>query len=256
MSAAAPAAETVHGTPPDIVIDVHGLTKSFAGRIVVRDLSMQVKRGTIFGFLGPNGSGKTTTIRMLCGLLTPDAGRGSCLGFDLRTETSRIKLGHCVTKGSRGIRIWARRAPSRKRTQEWRNAGWDPDELPRATCKLVSVFAQDQVAPLPPPAKPVPLTVPIAEITGDSHEHLFARIIRLADELGYTVCVCDTGPADGTCNRKIRRVEIAERLSANGRLAAAIHELAHALVGADEEAPKLTYAQEELVVESIAWSCC
>ncbi|HXO10601.1 MAG TPA: ArdC family protein [Solirubrobacteraceae bacterium] len=167
-----------------------------------------------------------------------------------------LELGHCVTKGSRGIRIWARRAPSRKRTQEWRNAGWDPDELPRATCKLVSVFAQDQVAPLPPPAKPVPLTVPIAEITGDSRKHLFARIIRLADELGYTVCVCDTGPADGTCNRKIRRVEIAERLSANGRLAAAIHELAHALVGADEEAPKLTYAQEELVVESIAWSCC
>ena len=59
---------------PDIVIDVHGLTKSFGGRAVVRDLSMQVKRGTIFGFLGPNGSGKTTTIRMLCGLLTPDQG--------------------------------------------------------------------------------------------------------------------------------------------------------------------------------------
>ena len=59
---------------PDIVIDVHGLTKTFDGRTVVRNLSMQVKRGTIYGFLGPNGSGKTTTIRMLCGLLTPDAG--------------------------------------------------------------------------------------------------------------------------------------------------------------------------------------
>ena len=53
---------------------MHGLTKSFDGREVVRDLSMQVKRGTIYGFLGPNGSGKTTTIRMLCGLLTPDEG--------------------------------------------------------------------------------------------------------------------------------------------------------------------------------------
>ena len=51
-----------------------GLTKSFGGRAVVRNLSMQVKRGSIYGFLGPNGSGKTTTIRMLCGLLTPDAG--------------------------------------------------------------------------------------------------------------------------------------------------------------------------------------
>jgi ABC-2 type transport system ATP-binding protein len=78
-------------TTPDIVIDVHGLTKRFDGRPVVHDLSMQVRRGTIYGFLGPNGSGKTTTIRMLCGLLTPDGGQGTCLGFDLRTETEQIK---------------------------------------------------------------------------------------------------------------------------------------------------------------------
>src|ERR1700730_448249 len=87
----AAAAEGDHATPPDIVIDVHGLTKSFGGRVVVRDLSMQVKRGTIFGFLGPNGSGKTTTIRMLCGLLTPDQGSGTCLGYDIRTEVAKIK---------------------------------------------------------------------------------------------------------------------------------------------------------------------
>ncbi len=75
----------------DIVIDVHHLTKKFDGRAVVRDLSMQVKRGTIYGFLGPNGSGKTTTIRMLCGLLTPDEGDGTCLGYDIRSETDKIK---------------------------------------------------------------------------------------------------------------------------------------------------------------------
>jgi ABC-2 type transport system ATP-binding protein len=75
----------------DVVIDVHGLTKGFDGRTVVRDLSMQVKRGTIYGFLGPNGSGKTTTIRMLCGLLTPDSGTGTCLGYDIRKETDKIK---------------------------------------------------------------------------------------------------------------------------------------------------------------------
>ena len=75
----------------DIVIDVHHLTKKFDGKAVVRDLSMQVKRGTIYGFLGPNGSGKTTTIRMLCGLLTPDEGDGTCLGYDIRTETDKIK---------------------------------------------------------------------------------------------------------------------------------------------------------------------
>jgi ABC-2 type transport system ATP-binding protein len=76
---------------PDIVIDVEGLTKSFNGRKVVRDLSMQVRRGVIYGFLGPNGSGKTTTIRMLCGLLTPDAGRGTTLGYDIRTQADEIK---------------------------------------------------------------------------------------------------------------------------------------------------------------------
>ncbi len=84
--------EAPHSAAPDIVIDVHGLTKSFDDRVVVSDLSMQVKRGTIYGFLGPNGSGKTTTIRMLCGLLTPDEGTGTCLGYDIRTETDKIKL--------------------------------------------------------------------------------------------------------------------------------------------------------------------
>src|SRR5258705_35721 len=78
-------------TSPDIAIEVEGLSKSFGGREVVHDLSMQVKRGTIYGFLGPNGSGKTTTIRMLCGLLTPDKGRGTCLGYDIVTETGKIK---------------------------------------------------------------------------------------------------------------------------------------------------------------------
>ncbi|MGN6462365.1 MAG: ABC transporter ATP-binding protein [Pseudolabrys sp.] len=77
---------------PDIAIDVHGLTKSFDGRVVVRDLSMQVRRGSIYGFLGPNGSGKTTTIRMLCGLLTPDSGTGTFLGYDILTQADKIKL--------------------------------------------------------------------------------------------------------------------------------------------------------------------
>ena len=75
----------------DLAIDVAGLEKRFGGRAVVRDFSIQVPRGRIFGFLGPNGSGKTTTIRMLCGLLTPDEGRGSCLGLDIRTQASEIK---------------------------------------------------------------------------------------------------------------------------------------------------------------------
>jgi ABC-2 type transport system ATP-binding protein len=75
----------------EVVIDVEGLTKSFDGKVVVRNLSMQVKRGQIYGFLGPNGSGKTTTLRMLCGLLTPDSGRGTALGFDIRKDNEEIK---------------------------------------------------------------------------------------------------------------------------------------------------------------------
>lgn len=75
----------------DVAIAVEGLTKAFGGKVVVRDLSMTVKRGQIYGFLGPNGSGKTTTIRMLCGLLTPDRGTGTCLGYDIITESRLIK---------------------------------------------------------------------------------------------------------------------------------------------------------------------
>ena len=76
---------------PDIVIDVEGLTKSFGGRTVVKNVTMQVRRGLIYGFLGPNGSGKTTTIRMLTGLLTPDSGHGTCLGYDILTQSTEIK---------------------------------------------------------------------------------------------------------------------------------------------------------------------
>ncbi len=74
-----------------VVIDVRGLDKHFGALHAVKDLSLTVRRGEIFGFLGPNGSGKTTSIRMLCGLLTPDAGEGTCLGYDIRREARAIK---------------------------------------------------------------------------------------------------------------------------------------------------------------------
>ncbi len=77
---------------PENIIDVSNLTKSFDGKIAVDHINLQVKRGEIFGFLGPNGSGKTTTLRMLCGLLAPDAGAGTCLGFDIIKQANLIKL--------------------------------------------------------------------------------------------------------------------------------------------------------------------
>ncbi len=74
-----------------LAIDVRGLNKHFGDKHVVKDFSLQVKTGEIFGFLGPNGSGKTTSIRMLCGLLTPDSGSGTCLGHDVIRQTRAIK---------------------------------------------------------------------------------------------------------------------------------------------------------------------
>jgi ABC-2 type transport system ATP-binding protein len=69
-------------------IDVRNLNKSFGPKHVVKDFSLQVREGEIYGFLGPNGSGKTTSIRMICGLLKPDSGRGTCLGYDIGDSTS------------------------------------------------------------------------------------------------------------------------------------------------------------------------
>ncbi len=86
----------------NLAIDARNVTKSFDGRVVVNRISMQVRRGEIFGFLGPNGSRKTTFIRMLCGLLRPDHAEGTCLGFDLLREREMIKrrIGYMTQKFS------------------------------------------------------------------------------------------------------------------------------------------------------------
>jgi ABC-2 type transport system ATP-binding protein len=86
----------------ELVIDVRGLTKRFGERTVVDHFDLQVPRGAIYGFLGPNGSGKTTTIRMVCGLLKPESGEGEVLGLDVLTESLRIKerVGYMTQKFS------------------------------------------------------------------------------------------------------------------------------------------------------------
>jgi ABC-2 type transport system ATP-binding protein len=74
-----------------LAIDVSGLTKRFGSKVAVNGIDIAVPDGEVWGFLGPNGSGKTTTIRMLCGLLRADAGEGTCLGYDVRTQSEAIK---------------------------------------------------------------------------------------------------------------------------------------------------------------------
>lgn len=93
MSVPSSVGPTVSPPPsdPSLVIDVHEVTKRFGARTVVNQIGLQVRRGEIYGFLGPNGSGKTTFLRMLCGLLTPDAGHGRCLEYDIRRQSAEIK---------------------------------------------------------------------------------------------------------------------------------------------------------------------
>ncbi len=85
-----------------LAIDVHGLTKTFGQKVAVNKIDIAVPEGEVWGFLGPNGSGKTTTIRMLCGLLHADAGEGTCLGLDFRTQSEEIKrrVGYMTQKFS------------------------------------------------------------------------------------------------------------------------------------------------------------
>lgn len=88
--------------PIENVIDVQNLSKSFGSKRVVDHFNLKVPKGKIYGFLGPNGSGKTTTLRMICGLLTPDEGEGTCLGFNIRTQPNEIKrqIGYMTQKFS------------------------------------------------------------------------------------------------------------------------------------------------------------
>jgi antirestriction protein ArdC len=168
-----------------------------------------------------------------------------------------LTLGYAVQKGETAIRIWAQCPPTKKQLQAWRDAGADLQQRPRTHWRLAAVFAQDQVAELPPPAVPAPLDPPVMEqIRGDSHADGLADLQTLAAGLGCELQIADTGRADGIYHRDSRRIEISDRLEPNGQLAAGIHEIGHALVAVDELAPKLTYAEEELIVESVAYCVC
>jgi antirestriction protein ArdC len=169
-----------------------------------------------------------------------------------------LKLGYAVRRGERAIKIWAPCQPARKQIERWRQHGADPEQRPRTYFKLAPVFAQDQVAPLPPPAEPAPLDPPIHDVTGDKLADAIPKLDALATEIGCTV---HEEPMTGGCHGYYEidtgRIAIDAGLSANGKVKTRVHELAHALIRREcqDADPVLDRASEELVVESVAFTC-
>lgn len=174
-----------------------------------------------------------------------------------------LQLGYAVRKGERGIRIWAPRPPSKRKLEEWRKAGADPELEPRVFFRLVSVFDRSQVDPLPEfPGGPVELDPPIHPVEGDSLAGLFEPLVKFGASIGYAVAIEEIpGSALGYCQPQRYRIgveAVSESFSPNAQVAVAIHELAHALVRCERlaEDPDLTYSQEEVVVEAVNFSVC
>jgi antirestriction protein ArdC len=169
-----------------------------------------------------------------------------------------LELGYAVQRGERAIRIWAPCPPSRKQVERWEREGRPADQRPRTYFRLVAVFAQDQVAALPPPATPAPLEPPIHDVEGDELEHVMPNLAALAREIGCTIQEEPLpGSAHGCYEPDSGRITIDVELSANAKVKTCCHELAHALIRRErqDDDPGLDYAAEELVVESVAYTC-
>jgi N-terminal domain of anti-restriction factor ArdC/IrrE N-terminal-like domain len=190
------------------------------------------------------------TNQLLISMQRPDA---TCVaGF-----RAWLKLGYCVRRGERAIRIWVPLAPSRKQLEKWELMGSDPAERPRPSFRLGPVFDREQVGPLPPPAKPLPLDPPLHEVSGDDLAAVLPRLIALGREIGSTVeFEAIAGQRRGYYEVQSRRIAIREDMAPNAQVKTLIHELAHALLRAEarEDDPALEQAAEELVVESVAYT--
>ena len=167
-----------------------------------------------------------------------------------------LKLGYCVRRGSTShIRVWAPCPPSKKKLAAWRAAGAIAQDKPRTYFRLEAVFSEAQVEPLPPPAEPVPLAPPIAEVQGADLAWALAPLEQLAASLGYSVVYRTLAKGHGgSCDPDAKVLTINDDQAVNARVDVACHELAHALVRLDrrDEDPSLGYAEEELVAESVA----
>jgi antirestriction protein ArdC len=168
-----------------------------------------------------------------------------------------LLLGYCVRKGEKAIRIWAPCSPSVKKIQAWKDAGAKPNDRPRTFFKLTSVFAEDQVQELPPPAVPQPISCPIRQLEGDDLAECLPALERLGNEIGSSISFEPiAGGASGYYEPATKRIVIDSNMAINQQVSVACHELAHALVRADhqDDDPELDYASEELVVESVAFT--
>ncbi|MFL5844325.1 MAG: ArdC-like ssDNA-binding domain-containing protein [Solirubrobacteraceae bacterium] len=170
-----------------------------------------------------------------------------------------LKVGYCVRRGEKAIRIWVPIAPSKAKLEAWRRAGADPAAKPRTFFKLGPVFDRSQVDELPPPAIPVTLDCPIADVVGCELEYCLEPLVALAETIGSAVTFEPMCTERGGCyDTATRAIAINDAREINAQVKTLIHELSHALLRAEPGAddPELSYAEEELVVESIAYTVC
>ena len=190
--------------------------------------------------------------QLLIALQKPDATRVA--GF-----RAWMKLGYCVKRGEKALRIWVPIPPSRGAMETWVHSGAIADERPRTRFKLGAVFDRSQVAPLPPPAEPVPLDPPIRTVEGEDLAWVFPRLVELAGELGSGVVIERMPEGHGGYFEPVtKRIALNRANPVNHHVKTLVHELAHALLRWDLELTdlELTYSQEELVAESIAYTVC
>lgn len=170
-----------------------------------------------------------------------------------------LRLGYCVRKGERAIRIWVPIPPSKAKIAAWREAGADPDTKPRTHFRLGPVFDRSQVDELPPPSVLVPIDCPISNVSGDELGWCIPLLVAFAESIGSAVSFEVMPPGvGGRLNPRTRAITLNSTRPVNSQVKSGVHELGHALVRAEpgDDDPKLTYAEEELVVESIAYTVC
>jgi antirestriction protein ArdC len=189
--------------------------------------------------------------QLLIAMQRPDATRVA--GFK-----AWLKLGYCVRKGEKALRIWAPMAPTAKALREWEAAGAAAAERPRTRFKLAPVFDRAQVDPLPPPAQPIALDPPLVDTHGDQLAYLLdGPLQHLADSIGVSFTLQDAQPgqsANGYFVPSAREIVVYKGRAANALVATAVHELAHAFRHIAHADVQLDYAAEELVVESVAYT--